>query len=246
MSEPLTEVEPVNTGDVAPATRRVWDLPIRVFHWALVLAIVGAYATNRAGIEYFKYHLWCGYAVVVLIGFRTVWGLVGTYHARFWNFVRGPAATMRFILATLRGTERRYAGHNPLGAVMVIALLAGLLTQSITGLFANDEILNFGPLSGYVSSDRSLALTSLHRQLFYWIMGAVLLHVIAVILHRVLKKEDLVKPMFNGHKPAHSVNPHEEIASSRVVLALLIVLAIAGVLSWYVSQAPLPQADSFM
>jgi cytochrome b len=246
MSAPLSEAETVNTGEAAPATRRVWDLPTRIFHWTLVLAIVGAYASNRAGIEYFKYHLWCGYAVVVLIGFRIVWGVVGTYHARFWNFVRGPVATIRFVFATLRGKERRYAGHNPLGAVMVIALLAGLLTQSITGLFANDEILNFGPLSGYVSNDRSLELTSLHRQLFYWIMGAVLLHVIAVILHRVLKKEDLVNAMFSGRKPAHSVNPSEEIASSRMLLALLIVLAIVGVLSWYVSQAPLPQADSFM
>lgn len=244
MSTPLSEQENLNADRASPATRRVWDLPVRIFHWALVLAIIGSYVSNRAGIEYFQYHLWFGYAVVVMVSFRIVWGIVGTYHARFWNFIRGPVTTIRYLFATLRGTETRYAGHNPLGALMVIVLLAGLLTQGIAGLFANDEILNFGPLYGYVSDELSLTLTSLHRQLFYWIMGAVLLHVIAVIMHRVLKKEDLIKPMFSGRKPVDHVRPGEEIASSRIPLALLIVLVIVGVLYWYVTHAPVPVLDT--
>src|SRR5690242_8726335 len=120
-------------------TRRVWDLPVRIFHWLLVFAVLGAYATHRLGIEYFKYHLWFGYSVMVLVVFRIVWGLVGTRHARFRNFVRGPAVTVRYGWAVLRGKDARHVGHNPLGALMVVALLLSLLVQALTGLVANDE-----------------------------------------------------------------------------------------------------------
>jgi cytochrome b len=230
------------------ATRRVWDLPVRIFHWLLVLAIIGAYATNKAGVEYFKYHLWCGYTVVVLVSFRILWGVVGTYHARFWNFIRGPVSTLRYALNTLRNREEHYAGHNPLGAIMVVVLLVALLVQSVTGLFGNDEIFNFGPLYGYVSNELSLELTDLHRSLFDWILIAVGLHIVAVIAHRVFKGEDLIKAMFTGRKPASIVKPQEEISSSRLWLALVILAVVIAVLAWYVKNAPVPALDdmSFM
>ncbi|MGC3981933.1 MAG: cytochrome b/b6 domain-containing protein [Steroidobacteraceae bacterium] len=226
-------------------SRKVWDLPVRIFHWLLVLAIIGAYVSYQAGIAYFKYHLWCGYTVVVLVSFRILWGLVGTYHARFWNFIRGPIHTLRYALATLRGKEAHYAGHNPLGAIMVIVLLGALLVQGITGLFGNDEILNFGPLYGYITNELSLQLTSLHRQLFYWIMGAVALHIIAVIAHRIFKGENLVQAMFTGRKPADSVKPEEEIRSSRLWLAIAVLAIVIAVLMWYVLHAPEPALLSF-
>lgn len=212
----------------------------------LVLAIIGAYVSYKAGITYFKYHLWCGYTVVVLVGFRIVWGIVGTYHARFWNFVRGPIQTLRYGFNTLRGKEEHYAGHNPLGAIMVLVLLSALLTQGITGLFGNDEILNFGPLYGHINHELSLKLTSLHRNLFYWIMGAVALHILAVVAHRVFKGENLVAAMFSGRKPAPRVKPNEEIHSSRLWLAAIVLAAVAGILAWYVQHAPAPAAMSFM
>lgn len=227
-------------------TRRVWDIPVRIFHWLLVLAFIGAYITNRAGVEYFKYHLWCGYTVVVLVCFRIVWGLVGTRHARFWNFVRGPVHTLRYALELLRGTETHYAGHNPLGAIMVLVLLATLLLQSLTGLFSNDEIFNFGPLYGYISNELSLKLTSLHRILFYWILGAVALHILAVIAHRVIKGENLVSAMFTGSKPADHVKPQDEIKSSRLWLALFVLAAVIAILAWYIKNEPETAAMSFM
>jgi cytochrome b len=225
---------------------KVWDLPVRIFHWTLVLAIIGSYVSYRAGIEYFIYHLWCGYTVVVLVSFRIVWGVIGTYHARFWNFVRGPIDTLRYGADLLRGKDARYLGHNPLGAIMVIVLLLGLLVQGITGLFGNDEILNFGPLYGYVSNELSLDLTSLHRSLFYWIMAAVAIHVLAVLGHRVFKKEKLVSAMFTGHKPAVPGNTAIQIRSSRLWLALAVLALVIGVLVWFVKNAPEPQAFSFM
>ena len=221
--------------------RRVWDLPVRVCHWALVLAVTGAWLTHELGISYFVYHVWCGYAVLVLIGFRLVWGLVGTRHARFWNFVRNPLATARYGLDLLRRRDRHYAGHNPLGAWMVIVLLLALLAQAVLGLFGNDEIFNLGPLNGYVSYDRGIELTSVHRQMFYWIAGAIGLHVAAVVYHRVARGEKLVRAMFTGRKPTAVVPEGEAIHSSRIVAALLIVIALASALTWVVQHAPVPQ-----
>ena len=142
--------------------RRVWDLPVRVTHWLLVLGIAGSYFTNKLGVQYFKYHLWSGYLVVVLAAFRILWGLVGTRHARFASFVRGPRATVSYLLAMLRGRSHATPGHNPLGAWMVLFLLITLLAQGITGLFSNDEIFNTGPLYGYISDSLSMSLTSWH------------------------------------------------------------------------------------
>lgn len=225
--------------------RRVWDLPVRIFHWSLTLSVLGAWVTHELGTAYFVYHLWCGYAVLLLVSFRIVWGLVGTRHARFANFLHGPAVTLRYALDLLRGREPPYAGHNPLGAWMVIVLLLALLAQAVLGLFGNDEILNFGPLYGYISNELSLKLTSIHRQLFDWILAAVALHIAAVVFHRLARQEDLVRAMFTGRKPAETVRPDEEIQSSRAVLAMVIALTLAALIAWIVIHAPLPPADDF-
>jgi cytochrome b len=221
-----------------PPHRRVWDLPVRVCHWLLVIAFVASYVTNRLGVTYFKYHVWSGYTVIVLVSFRILWGLVGTRHARFRNFVRGPVRTLRYAAAWLRGETQHHAGHNPLGAWMVIALLTALLVQAASGLFANDEIFNTGPLYGFVTDETSVQLTSLHRNLFYWLFAATIVHVLAVIAHRVFKKEDLVAAMFTGKKATHVVPAGEAIHTSRIWLAVLIVLILCGGLSWVVAHAP--------
>ena len=215
----------------------VWDLPVRIFHWALVLAFAGAFVTDWLGVTYFKYHLWCGYTVIVLIGFRLIWGIVGTRHARFSSFLRGPKAIWDY----LRGNDKHGAGHNPLGALMVVVLLASLLVQAATGLFGNDEIFNVGPLYGYISNELSLSLTSLHRQLFYWIAGAIGLHILAVIIYRVFKHEKLVAAMITGRKS--NVPREEGIASSRIFLALAIVIIVSALLAWLVITAPIPVTD---
>lgn len=221
----------------APA-RKVWDLPVRITHWLLVVGIAGSYLTSELGIEYFQYHLWFGYAVVVLVVFRILWGFVGTRHARFASFIRGPAATWRYARETLRGRSPSTPGHNPLGAWMVLLLLAALLAQGLTGLFANDEIFNTGPLYGYISDEFSLVLTSWHRRLFDWILIAVALHVLAVLGHKWIAGHDLVAPMFSGRKPANLVPDGEAISSSRSWLAVLLVAVLVASISWLVAQAP--------
>ncbi|MDB6062211.1 MAG: cytochrome [Verrucomicrobiaceae bacterium] len=227
----------------APKSFLVWDLPVRIFHWTLIVAIVAAYVTNKMGVAYFRYHVWCGYTVIVLVAFRIVWGIIGTRHARFWNFVRGPITTLRYARGLARGREQRYAGHNPLGALMVIALLVAVLVQAVTGLFGNDEIFNVGPLYGYISNEFSLQLTSLHRQLFYWILGAIAIHVIAVLAHSLSKRENLIKAMITGHKPHHHVDHTDAVHSSRTWLAALLVVVFAVGLAWVVLHAPIPATD---
>jgi cytochrome b len=233
----------------APAvsgSRKVWDLPVRVVHWLLVVGMAGAYLTQKLGVNYFKYHLWFGYLVVVLAAFRIVWGVVGTRHARFASFLRGPRATLDYLRALLRRQAvPSTPGHNPLGAWMVVFLLLILLAQGVTGLFANDEIFNTGPLYGYIDDSLSLALTSWHRRLFDWILIAVLLHVLAVFAHRVLARHDLIVPMFTGRKSAVLVPEHEAISSSRLLLALVLLAALIAVVSWLVVAAPEPAAMSF-
>ena len=222
----------------APGAERfglVWDLPVRIFHWLLVLAVLGSYITHRLGLSWFKYHLWCGYAVLVLVTARILWGFVGTRHARFGVFVRGPAAMWRYLSAWRSGTVHA-VGHNPLGAWMVLVLLLLLLCQALTGLFANDQITNTGPLFGYVSGHTSDKLSSWHHWIFNVLLAAIGLHVLAVLIYRLVRREDLVTPMFTGRK--RDVPSSEQIRGSRTWLFLLILLIVALVLALIVARAP--------
>ncbi len=229
---------------VSPQTVKVWDLPVRIFHWSLVFLFIAAYITNSLGSDYFIYHLWSGYALIVLVSFRIVWGLVGSYHARFNRFVKNPIATVRYALSVFKKTDKHYLGHNPLGGVMVVILLMAILIQAVTGLFANDEIFNLGPLYAYISDELSLQLTSLHRQLFYWILGAIALHILAVVLHVVLKRDNIIKAMFTGKK---NVLPREEnlqaddktsFSSSKTWLAIVIIVVLGALLAAVILTAP--------
>lgn len=228
-------------------TIKVWDLPVRIFHWSLVVLFVTAYVTNSLGGDYFIYHLWSGYALIILVSFRIVWGLVGTYHARFSHFVKNPVATTKYALSVFKKKDTHYLGHNPLGAVMVVFLLVAILVQAITGLFTNDEIFNVGPLYAYINDELSLQLTSLHRQLFYWILGAIALHIIAVIVHVVFKRDNIVRAMFSGNKnlptqedsqTTQSKDDQVSISSSKIGLAIVILIVLIAILAAVILTAP--------
>jgi cytochrome b len=222
------------TTGVLPATRLVWDLPLRVTHWALVLAVAGCFATHYAGIEWFAWHRRCGYVVLVLVVFRVLWGIVGTRHARFANFVRGPSAVLQYM----RGRAARPTGHNPLGALSVLALLALMLLQAATGLFANDEIMSTGPFYGWIDPQLSNRITRLHRYSSDVLLVLVGLHVAAIAWYALARRERLVPPMLTGRKPAADVPPGEAIAGSRTVLAVAIVAVLALALALAVRAAP--------
>jgi cytochrome b len=230
-------LDAATTGDPAADgrdTRLVWDLPLRATHWLLVLAIAGSWATHYAGIEWFAWHRRFGYAALVLVAFRIVWGFVGTRHARFASFVRGPGA----VLAYLRGVGAAGAGHNPLGALSVLGLLAVILFQAATGLFANDEIMNSGPLYGWIDPASSNRITTWHRYSSDVLLVLISLHVLAVAWYALVRRRPVVRAMLSGRKPAAAVPPGEEIAGSRALPALLIVAALAIALTLVVRAAP--------
>jgi cytochrome b len=219
--------------DAAPGGRLVWDLPLRVTHWLLVLTVAGAWATHYAGTEWFEWHERLGYATLVLVAFRVAWGFVGTRHARFANFLRGPAA----IIAYVRGKAgAEPAGHNPLGAVSVVAMLAALLFQASTGLFANDEIANAGPFYGWISQETSNRLTGLHEANSDLLLILLALHVAAIVWYAFVRRRRLVPAMVTGRKD--DVPPGEGIVGSRVGRALAILAALAVALALAIRAAP--------
>ncbi len=149
---------------------RVWDPATRLFHWSLVgLIVVNLYTGNVGGLREMDLHMLSGYAILALVAFRVIWGLVGSRHSRFAAFVRGPRATVSYLRSFLRGPYRAAVGHNPLGGWSVIAMLTSLLVQAVTGLFANDDILTEGPLADSVSKATSNTLTGIH-QLNAWVL----------------------------------------------------------------------------
>lgn len=215
-------------------TARVWDLPVRIIHWSLLLAVVGAWLTRELEGDWFAWHTRFGYAVFVLVVTRILWGFFGTRHAQFVHFVRGP----RGVLNYLKGDSKNPAGHNPLGALMILALLSMLLTQAITGLFANDQVFETGPLFGYVTIETSDRLTSLHKQLFDFIVAAIAIHVAAAFFYLWVRRENLIMPMITGRKLADVVPEHERISSSRLWLALGLVSIVGAGLFWVIRTAP--------
>lgn len=216
----------------------IWDLPLRLFHWLLALAVLGSWVTHKIGAQAFAWHVRCGCTVLTLIAFRIVWGIVGPRHARFANFIRGPSTIGRYVRSMLgTASPLHYAGHNPLGALLVLLLLALLGVQAVAGLFANDEVASSGPLYGYVSDTTSDAWSRLHRLGAKLIWIAVWVHVAAVFSYLVVKRENLIAPMFTGHKHGTWLAV-EGIERSQVWRAALIAAACAAIVYWLVETAP--------
>lgn len=183
-----------------PHSIRVWDLPIRLTHWALVLCIVGLYATGEYGLLTMEWHFRFGYATLALVLFRLLWGVFGSEHARFTDFVRGPGAVVRYLRSWRSADYRPAIGHNPLGALAVLAMIGLILAQAISGLFSNDEIEWFGPLSERISVQASADWTDWHHLGQSLLLALIALHVVVIAAYRLIKREDLVKPMLTGRK----------------------------------------------
>ena len=182
---------------------RVWDLPIRLFHWLLVLCIVGSFVSVNIGGNAMQWHTYFGYSVLTLLIFRIIWGFIGSTHARFISFFPSKKA----ILAYLQGSSPRVLGHNPVGALSVFALLFVLCVQVVTGLFVDDEIAFQGPLAKYVSSSVSSFLSQIHEGNQVVIYTLITIHIAAIWFYKKFKGENLIKPMISGDK---EIDPSEE------------------------------------
>ncbi|MGD0103162.1 MAG: cytochrome b/b6 domain-containing protein [Rhodopila sp.] len=211
---------------------KVWDLPVRVFHWAIVLLILAAWVT-----QYFNkmdVHMWIGEWILALLLFRIVWGFVGSDTARFTRFLRSPVAALRHLAHLRRREPDREIGHNAAGGWMVLVMLALIGVQTGTGLFSNDDGDTEGPLMHLVSKDRSDFLSHIHHLNFRAIEAVIVLHVLAIVAYAVLKRQNLLRPMVTGTKlmPAEAVAP-------RLVNPVwaVVTLAVAfGVVVWVVKS----------
>lgn len=207
---------------------KVWDLPVRLFHWVLVVLIFCAWATQEWNRMH--WHVWVGYSILTLLLFRLVWGVVGSDTARFSRFLRSPVAALRHLAHLRRREADREIGHNAAGGWMVLVMLGLVGVQAVTGLCANDlddggDIE--GPLMHLVGKDRSDWLSHIHAVNFSLIEWVIVLHVVAIVLYAVLKRQNLVRPMVTGTKLMPT-----DAAAPRLVSPVwaLVVLAVAAVL----------------
>lgn len=205
---------------------RIWDLPTRLFHWIVLLLVVFSVVTAEIGGNWLDWHMRSGYCILTLVLFRIMWGFAGSHHARFANFVRPPAAVFAYLRELRNRSAAAQTGHNPLGALSVIALLVALLLQTSTGLFANDDSTSTeGPLAKFVSNHTSNVLTAVHEVNQYLIYALVALHVAAIAYYYFAKRENLVTPMLTGDKPGTGLVPAADDARIRIRAAILLVVA---------------------
>jgi cytochrome b len=218
------------TDGAASAPRvRVWDVPVRVCHWLMVLFVGASWWT--AETSRMEWHRYCGYALLAIATFRIYWGFFGSSTARFSQFVHGP----RIVAGYLAGRWAAIPGHNPLGALSVVALLGLLLAQIVLGLFAVDvDGIESGPLSTYVSFDGGRLAAHWHHTLFDALLWLIGLHVAAVLFYLLYKRENLIATMLHGKRAFPGEQPASVKTASR--LRFVVGVVLAGVLTWMIAR----------
>ncbi len=214
---------------------RLWDLPTRIFHWALVLCIVAAFVSGQLGGNLIDVHGKIGIAIFGLVVFRLVWGLLGSTYAKFAQFFPTPGK----IRSYLRG-EWHGEGHNPLGALSVFGLLGVVGLQAGTGLFSNDDIAFVGPLFDLVSKDLSNALTGIHHLVSKVLIALVVLHLAAIGFYGRVKKQKLILPMITGWKEGKGESARGGGLAALVVALLIAAAAIYGASGAWLPEPPPP------
>jgi len=226
---------------------KVWDLPTRVFHWSLVFLIGLCWYTFKIGgvaklvgklgysgfITDMDIHFWAGYGVIILVGFRLMYGLIGSTTARFTHFIKSPLATLNYLKSLFKRDTKPHAGHNPVGGLSVLALLGLSGAVGVLGLYSNDDILNDGPLLRQVGKEASDHLTYLHGYWFNILLAVVVLHVCAIFFYRFYKRDNLIKPMITGARPWPDDLETPALKFQNPLMAIL-VLGISAALFNYV------------
>jgi cytochrome b len=206
---------------------RIWDLPTRLVHWSLVALVAFSWWTAENGRM--DWHRYSGYAVLGVLVFRIYWGIVGSDTARFAHFIKGPRAIAQYF----RDKSLVVAGHNPFGALSVIALLVLLLTQVGLGLFAVDvDGLESGPLSHLVTFDEGREYAKSHEAVFNVLLAFIVLHIVAILFYLIVKRDNLIGPMITGAKNWATNVPQLKFASWWIALP---GIAIAAAVVWYIA-----------
>jgi cytochrome b len=218
---------------------RVWDLPTRLFHWALTICVFGAIITVNIGGLWMELHIKFGIAALCLITFRIVWGFFGSRYARFNQFVKGP----RKVLTYLKNASKVKpdAGHSAIGGWSTMFLLGVIGTQAFTGLFSTDDIMTQGPLNAYVSNATAETITNVHHMLSNVVIALITVHILAIIIYGFRGKR-LIPPMITGDVKACELAPNtpsarDDIALRVVAFVLIGILVLGGVWLWVLGNA---------
>ena len=215
---------------------KVWDLPVRLFHWSLVLLVVTSFVTGKLGGAWLDWHFRSGYCILALVLFRIAWGLAGSQTARFSDFVHGPARVLAYARSLLGGRSPFHAGHNPMGGLMIVLMLVLLLVQASTGLFADDDIASRGPLADKASGAIVSLFTTVHRININVILACVALHICAALFYLLVKKDNLIGPMITGSKAVPDDHPAPSLSGH--ALAAIILAVAAAFVVWLVKYYP--------
>jgi cytochrome b len=210
---------------------RVWDLPTRIFHWSLAGLVAFSFVTGKIGDPWMSWHLRSGYGILTLLAFRIAWGFAGGRTARFSHFLRGPRIALEYAREALSGRYHPFAGHNPLGGWMVVVMLAALLVQACTGLFADDEIATQGPLAVKVSNAFVSRMSAWHSFNEWLVVGLATVHVAAIALYRWKLRARLAGPMVHGWVPVPPGENWPQPAMGHTGLALAL-LAFAAAMAY--------------
>jgi cytochrome b len=206
---------------------KVWDLPSRLCHVLLATSILGAYGTVEWSWLDMQWHFYFGYSTLVLVVFRVLWGLWGSEHARFGQFLKGLGAVIAYVKKLLSKDSTQTTGHSAVGGWAVVVLLIASFAQAFSGLFNSDDIENFGPLYDKVNADWVDQVGDFHESFYNVLLILIGVHVIAALLYWLVKKQNLILPMITGRKQIDGVD-----AVQKPIALALFTLGLSGALVW--------------
>ena len=210
---------------------RVWDLPVRLFHWLIVVLVAAAYATWR--LNWMVWHGWIGDLTLALVLFRLLWGFLGSDTARFSQFLTSPRIALQHLRYSFLREPDRQVGHNPAGGWMVLLLLALLLAEALTGIYVANDIADVGPLTGMVPAAAADAIDASHAIIWNVLLAAIALHVLAIAGYAAVKGQDLVRPLITGMKTLPEPVAAPRMASAARATVIFAVSAAAAIfIAW--------------
>ncbi|MCK0196861.1 cytochrome b/b6 domain-containing protein [Ancylobacter sp. 6x-1] len=206
-----------------------WDLPTRLAKWLLAILVGLAFASRYYGDANLVWHMWNGLAILVVLVFRLLWGLVGGSTARFSTFLYGPGTVIGYLAGLMRGRPRHYLGHNPAGGWMVVALLGAVAAQALTGLFTTDDIMIDGPMVRVASEHFVSRASALHARIYLVLLALIGLHVAANLLYSAFGRDNLIGAMLSGRKKAGHYVDAERATPGSVLRALACLVLAVGI-----------------
>ena len=220
----------------------VWDIPVRLFHWLLVLCLFGQWLTAEVLEDAMDIHFYIGYFALGLIIFRLIWGFVGTKYAKFNSFISGPKAMLTYI-QSLKSKQHVFSiGHNSVGGLILPAVIILVGLQAISGLFTTDDIVYSGPYYASAGTELQQWMQWLHHNIFDILLAIIGLHLVAIGWYLVFLKHNLIRPMLDGKK---AITEKEGIGHSQLIKAILVVCVVAIFVYWLVEINPPPIEDGY-